>query len=58
MSFEVGSETLVVVELVEFGCQVMLPSSDSDVEWKVTLKRVFAVQEVQCWERLRIKQEV
>ena len=43
MSFEVGSETLVVVELVEFGCQVMLPSSDSDVEWKVTLKRVFAV---------------
>ena len=58
MSFVVWSETLVVVELVKFGSNIMLARAYSDMQWKITLNCVLAVQKIQGWERISIKQEV
>lgn len=58
MSFVVRSETLVVVKLVEFGSYFMLARAYSDMQWKITLNCVLAVQKIQGGERLSIKQEV
>ena len=47
-----------MVELVQLGSQLVLSRSDGSMEWKVTLLRVPAAQQVESGERLGVEQEV
>lgn len=44
MSLEVGSQTLVIIEIVKFFSQSVITFTNSHVKWKITLECIFAVE--------------